>query len=68
MTEQSLTNDQVLAGEGTSKGAKAFRGLVEGYGLPALLKGYSLPEDAHWTAVLEQAFYWGDISSDGELQ
>ena len=66
--ELELTTGEVLAGAGTSRGARAFRALVEKHGFIALLVGYNLPGDTHWSNVIAQAVLWGDISSTGELQ
>lgn len=45
-------------------GARLYSAMIEAHGLPALLSGYSLPEDATPADILRQALVWGDIDPD----
>lgn len=67
-----LTNAQVLAGQGTSKAAIAYRELRATHSQNALCDLYRLDRDevdggTHWTDIIRQAVGHGDIDEDGNL-
>ena len=68
----TLSNSQVLAGQGTTPAHNAYRALVAGHGHDSLCEAYGLDIDSvnggtHWADVVRQALAWGDIEPDGTL-
>lgn len=73
MSEYTLSNAAVIAGEGTSRAAGTYRVLVRTYGHDTLCDAYGLDRDGvnggtFWADIVRQAVMHGDVNPEtGEL-